>query len=414
MHSSGSTNQYRETLMPSLLNYSFVLLSLVLVNVTRAETHFELSGKLQLEGNVFFDEGQFEGQDYQYNLSLAAKPEFYWRWNDGRDSFIATPFYRYDQRDDERRHGDLREFAWIHVANNWEFRTGVRKVFWGVTEFVHLVDIINQSDSIESLDNEEKLGQPMINISYVSDWGIFDAFVLTGFRERTFPGEDGRLRPQLMVDTDNPSYESNDEEKHIDYAFRWAHTFGIIDFGLYWFDGTDRNPILQPVFTDGNPRVVPHYQQITQVGTDIQATIDSWLLKFEGIYQDNKQEEFFASQLGFEYTLYGLGSSALDLGLLLEYGWDERGTEANTFSQNDIYSGARLTFNDAADTTVLMGVSYDADFYSRSLLIEASRRINDRWTAELELLAFDAGDSNDTVYSLDKDDRVLLSVERYF
>ncbi len=78
---------------------------------------------------------------------------------------------------------------WVMIG---ETRVGVRRVFWGVTEFQHLVDIINQSDSVEDIDNEDKLGQPMINLSLVKDWGIVDFFVLPYFRERTFAGAEGR------------------------------------------------------------------------------------------------------------------------------------------------------------------------------------------------------------------------------
>lgn len=35
--------------------------------------------------------------------------------------------------------------TWLVVEQDWELRLGVRKVFWGVTEGSHLVDIINQT-----------------------------------------------------------------------------------------------------------------------------------------------------------------------------------------------------------------------------------------------------------------------------
>jgi len=34
------------------------------------------------------------------------------------------------------------------VADDWELTTGVSKVYWGVMEAVHLVDIINQTDFV--------------------------------------------------------------------------------------------------------------------------------------------------------------------------------------------------------------------------------------------------------------------------
>ena len=74
------------------------------------------------------------------------------------------------------------------MGDDWDLHLGVKQIFWGVTEFNHLVDIINQTDLVENIDGEDKLGQPMAHLSLVRDWGILDFHLLTGFRERTFPG----------------------------------------------------------------------------------------------------------------------------------------------------------------------------------------------------------------------------------
>jgi hypothetical protein len=100
--------------------------------------------------------------------------------------------------------------------------------------------------------------------------------------------------------------------------------------------------------------------------------------------------------------------------LLLEYGWDERGIDSNAIAQNDIYLGARLTLNDSVDSALLVGASYDSDFYTRSFLIEASRRINDRWTMSIEGLVFQKSNSNDPAAALNDDDRLQLTLERFF
>ena len=64
---------------------------------------------------------------------------------------------------------------------DWSLSIGLGKVFWGVTEFNHLVDVINQTDLVEGIDGEAKLGQPKINLSLINHWGALDFFVLPGF-----------------------------------------------------------------------------------------------------------------------------------------------------------------------------------------------------------------------------------------
>ncbi|MEH6579620.1 MAG: hypothetical protein V7731_21390 [Amphritea sp.] len=375
---------------------------------------FEFSGKVDGEFRGYQQDGQFTGQDYRSSLSLALEPEFYWEWNDGVDSLTFTPFYRHDQRDDERSHGDIRDFSWVHVGDDWELRTGLRKVFWGVTEFQHLVDVINQTDAVEDSDGEDKLGQMMVNLSLVRDWGIVDLFVLPGFRERTFAGEDGRLRSGLVVDTDAAEYESGAGENHVDTAVRWSHSVDVYDVGLHWFRGTNRDPLLEPRMRAGQMVLVPVYEQIDQLGLDAQATIDSWLWKLETLWRRSDREKYAALQGGVEYTFYGIRESVADLGVLLEYGWDERGTDATAIFQNDLSVGARVTLNDAASTEFLAGVAYDLDYDSNSLFVEASRRFGDSWKVSLDGRVFDANDPADPLVNVSQDDMIQLTVERYF
>ncbi len=135
----------------------------------------------------FFPQAPLDPEQKRNSGSLAVQPEYYHEWENG-SSFTFVPFARIDSADSERTHFDIRELNYLWLTDSWELRAGIGKVFWGTTEFVHLVDIINQTDGVESVDGEEKLGQPMIQLSIVRDWGALELFVLPYFRERTYPG----------------------------------------------------------------------------------------------------------------------------------------------------------------------------------------------------------------------------------
>ena len=124
------------------------------------------------QARAFFTEG-VDGQS-RFHPSLSITADYYRAWDDERQSLTFTPFYRYDAEDEERTHFDIREGFWSLVGNDWDLHLGVKQVFWGVTEFNHLVDIINQTDLVENIDGEDKLGQPMAHLSLVRDWGILD------------------------------------------------------------------------------------------------------------------------------------------------------------------------------------------------------------------------------------------------
>ncbi|MHC4656975.1 MAG: hypothetical protein ACYTDW_18365, partial [Planctomycetota bacterium] len=239
----------------------------------------ELSGYIEGEGRTFFHDALFDGQERD-NFSFAFQPEYYHEWESG-SSFIFVPFLRLDSADSRRTHFDIRELNYLWLTDEWELRAGVGKVFWGTTEFVHLVDIINQTDLIENIDEEDKLGQPMVHLSVPRDWGVVDMFVLPYFRERTFPGGKGRLRSVMEVDTDHPRYDSSAEEYNVDFAIRYSNTIGDWDFGIYHFMGTGREPTL----LNENNKLIPFYEQINQTGLDLQLVVGQWLWKLEALHR---------------------------------------------------------------------------------------------------------------------------------
>lgn len=405
--------KYRSCKNTHKLQLKALGLLLVLTAQTNAASELEASGKVTSELRAFSESGQFVHQSQNNNLSFSIEPDLFWQWNEGLDSLTFSPFFRVDQHDSERTHADIRELSWIHQGDNWELRSGIRKVFWGVTEFQHLVDVINQNDAVEDIDGEDKLGQPMINLSLVNTWGIVDLYVLPGFRERTYPGNNGRLRTELPVDTDQAEYEAGNDALHTDLAVRWSHSIGDFDIGTYFFRGTNRDPILKMGMKGSEMVLIPYYEQMKQFGFDLQATLDSWLWKAEAIWRDTDSDTYWAAQVGFEYTFYGVKESNADLGVLLEYGWDQRGKNATVIFQNDISIGARLALNDIASTELLAGVIYDLDYESTSFQVEASRRLGDKWKISLDGRFFSADDA-DQMSSMNRDDHIQIGLERYF
>ena len=338
-----------------------------------ADSSFD--GSVELEQRMFFESEPIGGAD-RGQSSIRLLTEYYRDWDNGNDQLVIEPFLRLDSDDEERSHVDLRQLIYTHQTTNSEFSLGLGRVFWGVTESQHLVDIVNQTDLVENIDGEDKLGQPMARFTYYSSFGTIDSFLLPYFRTRTFPGIDSRLNGGLIVDNDNEVYESSSEETHLDYALRYSNTFGDWGVGLSWFSGTSREPDLLRLADFVNGTTTPYYPQIDQLGADIQLTTDAWLFKLEAIqrsFDDAVYEDYTAATIGTEYTLVGIFESPYDLGLLTEYSWDERDEQAPTFFQNDLFVGARLALNDLSDSEVLFGISNDLDNSdSRAFFVEAA------------------------------------------
>ncbi|WP_111976780.1 hypothetical protein [Algibacillus agarilyticus] len=374
----------------------------------------EMTGNIGVEGRYFLQDSQFN-QQLDQQFTVHAETEFYFAIGEQGNSLTITPYLRVDNQDAARNQFDLREFLFLYIADEWEVKAGLGKVFWGVTETTHLVDIVNQTDNLASFDGEEKLGQPMVHFSTVRDWGIVDALILPGFRERRFSGEAGRIRSGLPT-LASAAYESADKKDHVDFAFRWSNTLGDWDLGLTAFNGTAREAEFIPVVKSPDDiRLQPFYGQITQFGLDAQYIYDSWLFKLEAISRSSKtMQDTQAVVGGFEYSQVGLLDSAIDLGWVVEYAYDHRDA-VFAARQNDISFATRWALNDAESTEFLVGFSQDLDYSnSRSAFVEGSTRLGDRMTLTIDAWFFTANDPAELSYNIRQDDFIQVDVSYFF
>ncbi|MFL0810654.1 MAG: hypothetical protein K6L76_09585 [Agarilytica sp.] len=394
---------------------AFFYLVLILGGAVNAN---DLSGYIGIEGRYFFDEPLFSGQS-EHNASLASEFEYYRDLKEGDQRFVLTAKARIDSEDSDRSHFDFNELYWWGVFDGCfgecEVYAGLRKIFWGVTESVHLVDIINQTDNLENIDGEDKLGQSMIQLVSARDWGTLSAFIMPYFRERQFVGEQSRLRAGFPV-ANTAQYQDSDEQQHVDYAFRWSHYIDIWDIGLSHFVGTSRDPVFSANILPGaEVELLANYQQIEQTGLDLQATIDTWLIKFEGvsIYEKSYGRRSAAAG-GVEYSFFAVGGTSADLGIVVEYQFDDRVEVRERTSQNDLVFGARWAFNDLDGSEMLALISQDLEYGNRFFSLELSRRLNDKWKIEAETRLFSNINEESPEFDFRQDDYLQLELRRYF
>lgn len=342
----------------------------------------DIDVELGVQTRVFTEDSPNNSTDV--TGAVRFKAEYFTEWNDGNDSFEFVPWGIWDSEDEERRHVDIQDLAWIHVADEWELRTGIRKVFWGVVESQHRVDVINQTDVTLNPNGEEKLGQPMINLSLVRDWGIIDFFALVGHRERRMPGENDRFQvTPTPVEWDRGEYEAGGEENRVDFAVRWQHSYDEWEWALSHFSGTSRDPLFRPratfdPLTGVDVVLIPYYQTVDQTGLELQYIWDGWIFKGEFVSNSGLDvDRYTAGTVGFEYTQVGIFDTVLDFGWLAEYSADDRGDRALSNAEHDVFLGGRLSLNDADASEVVMGVNLDLETDEQAYVLEASKRISD-------------------------------------
>ena len=348
----------------------------------------EWTADLGFEYRYYKDPGEF-GQS-QNALALRLGAEYYTAWNDDLDTFTFVPYALLDQHDSERTHFDIREMLWVHVGDDWELRSGITRVFWGKTEFINLVDVINQQDLVDG--DDEKLGQPMVNLSLVHDWGIFDFYLLLGFRERTFPGPDGRLRTPIVVDTDNAQYSSDTSQSDIDFGVRWQRPINdYVEMAFSIFSGVNREPWYSVNLIDflgdlDDVRLIPNYHHMDQLGLELEYIYEGWAVKFEGIAVTSEREDYWAAVTGVEYAFYGVFGTNADITLITEFMYDSRDDQTPGYLEHDVGIGGRFSFNDEYDSSMLAGFLWDPDTEEKLVSVEFERRLYNSFLLEIQAI----------------------------
>ncbi|VAW47187.1 FIG01201466: hypothetical protein [hydrothermal vent metagenome] len=349
------------------------------------------------------------------------EPELYYPFSDHQE-IKAKLFYRYDANSTSRTHADIRELMFYQYADEWEIHAGIGKVFWGTTESRHLVDVVNQVDMLESLDDEARLGQPILQGKLIKSWGELDIMLLPGFRPIQFGNQEVRSQFLPPLANQNTRYQNRDKTNSLDFAARWNQSFEYLDLGLSYFNGTQRPPLFQFITEQNQPKLLPIYVQTQQFGFDAQYIVNDLLLKAEAIHRNshrlNQNNQFTPYQTkalvaGFEYTFVGVYNTAYDIGIIGEYLCDE--WESITPFQKDWMTGLRWVFNDEQSTEILFGHIIDLDDQSQIWSLEASRRIGDNWKAELKgRWVTNVDPSNYFMKTYQQDDLINLKISYYF
>lgn len=364
---------------------SQLTLMLLLTGFLSPAWGLDYRGEASVEARYFANSAAQDREQGRLYPAIHLGVEFWHSGNKGRDLLTFAPYLRLDARDSERNLADIRELSWIHVGNFYELRTGIRQVYWGVTEGADLVNIINQTDGADGPDSDRTLGQPMVNLALEQGNHMLDLFLLIGARERTFPGEDGRLRLPVVAGAGESRWESSQGQGGIDLAARWQWNYYPLVLGVTGFSGTAREPELELNTNPERPELTAFYPLIQQIGLDLQATQGDLLWKLEAIQRRGGREDFHAINAGFEFTQVGILDSRMDLGWLAEGLYHNRESTVVAPFERDILLGWRLVFNDLAGSEILASTIVDTRTTEQVISVEARRRIGNAVSVSAQL-----------------------------
>ena len=388
--------------------YLYLIFYLILNSSPIHALDYKAYGFIQPETSVFFNGKGRHGQK-NTNLSIFGKGTFISYLQNDDAKFSINILGRYDENDSELRYLDFQKLKYEYFFNELEFKIGNDIIFWGVNETFNIVDIINQSNLAEDLAGTKKLGQTMASLSYSHDYGKFDMYLMSNFQERLFSGGNGRPRLVMEIDNNTVTYESSAKDKKLDFAIRYSTVLDDLDIGLSHFYGNNRAPELKA--NSSTLKFDPFYSIVSQTGLDIQSTKGSWLYKLESISAKNGSERYFSAAGGIEYTFYGIQNTQSDLGIIIEYIFDDR---SNSPLNNDGVIGLRWNKNDIKSTTFLAGLLIDMHGNSTRLQSEFEQRIADDLKLFVDFSINGNINQADFGYQFKEDSKMTVKIAKYF
>ncbi len=357
-------------------------------------------GTITFEGRGFTAPGSLSSAEPTLTVQVRNEALFGW------SSSSVGVWLRVDPLNRDRIRIDARDISWYGAAGDLDLAVGFRRVFWGVLESAHLVDVVNQRDPDMRWPGHQTLSQPMVGATWSSGRSALEIYLLPWTRPRPFAGRRGRLWSNHPVDGSIYRYSESSLLRHLSWAARWSISAAAWDVGITYFGGTSRDPRFEPSGPAHAPHsLIPTYDRVHQFGGDVQYTGSSWLWKFEVITTDPASQRYLALGSGMEYAPVDY------LSLFLEVLWDSRGTLATTSLEHDAFAGVRLLFQDGS---VVGGTSIDLESGNVIGSVQATRRFGGNLAAAIEIRWFAGRELREPRHALLEETSISLFLQRYF
>lgn len=296
---------------------------------------------------------------------------------------------------------------------NWQIDAGYDLVFWGVAEGRNLVNVINQRDQIRDQFFDQGLGQRMVAVRYFAPMVTIEAFVLPGFEELDFGATGRTWGLGLPVDDSRSTFEADDGADHTDFALRLSGGVGDLEYGVFAFDGTLRQPEFRVDVSTNT--LIPNYVQGEQIGAEAQYTAGPVLYKFEGVkVWPDSDSSYWSAILGVEYIIGDLFGFPSETSLFAEYYHDSRRNESSVIFENDVFLGVQFRLSNTFDTEIEFGAIVDTDDHDLIGSFNVNSRISDNLRASIEYIFAEASDPGDGLFNARDTDQLFVSLEWYF
>ena len=402
-------------------------LSLAFLLFSSLNAEFEVAGHVDVELQEFLD----RPEDKNKNAITAKQVLELTYTNDALTLFTqayAQEAY-YDltsQKKTERTFARLDEFYAKYDFDEDAIKIGKSIEFWGSLELRNIVDGFNPNDFRDDLFANSKLGVWNLNLSHYTETG--EISLLVKFEEQdqkmaAFPyvyyffpeivtyhsalhTKGSKYRPSVYLKYSG----STDTEYALDYAFIYEN-------------GYDSQRYFELDKLSGDFRQAAYI--VNKLMTYNTLVLGSALIKLEALYAKVDKNPYVGDYshiaVGVEYTLENVYESAA-LGLIAEYyRYDthesDKYNDLELFEtmQNDLFIGARYSFNNENDASLIGGGIFDGEYDEEVYYLKYESRFMEKYKVAFDYYYIDPSKKEKTAYSLmGIHQRVGLNIAYYF
>ncbi|MCH9812514.1 MAG: hypothetical protein K0U47_01060 [Epsilonproteobacteria bacterium] len=326
-----------------------------------------------------------------------------------------------DHEDKERRYLTVNEAYLSYALSDADIKFGKEIRFWGALEAYNLADVFNSLDPRADPLDFQKLGA--WNLSYTKYFESSEFSMIVKFYEENQPF----ASPDFPYYTP-PNWAQYDEDLNTQYE-RYRPTFYInyggstdttypLDYAVMFQNGYDEK---RGIMYNSASRMFQQYAYVVnRIATYNTLLVGDTLFKLEASFTDvdscPRTKDYWQSGIGFEHTLYGIYNE-VDIGLLAEYYHYDSDSDMQKLLQifgSDLFIGARFTFNDKDDTSILAGIAIDDKYDEALFKIEFEKRLFDNYKIKADFLQTSPSDDATALKQLGKLTRTKLGVAYYF
>lgn len=417
----------------------------------RRSTEWALHIDTKLEAR-YFPEDYGGEETNKENFRLELQPSYKWNYLEStrfflRPDYVADPG---NKSETEKNYFDFSEAYLRYQQDTITLQVGSALYSWGVTDGYNPIDVVNSKQYFDPLQSR-KMGALSASFSQNFETWDYDVIFIPKNRGAILPGANSRWLPRevfipetpdndivlLLPETLRYSFGTRENlnealDNNLGLRLQWR---GLVDLGLYYYDGVAAFPLVKPRVTGDIVQVSP--KTVVAVNPDVFLETQNYrirqgalslvrsqwdiLFKLAATYQQSigddpylpgwMQENVLAIEKNFQFGTDGMVIAVLQK----SYVSSERANDSN-LSTTEIFRdswmlGGRLSWGEVWSGSLLglLETRHSSHYGELGL----GRRFGDAWLVNVSG-RFIAGNPQNPLGVYEKNDSYSLSLSRSF